>query len=200
MVKDVHFKGSFPSLVKMPASKLPQFAFIGRSNVGKSSLINMLTDRKNLAKVSKQPGKTQMINLFEVNEAWLLVDLPGYGYAKQSKKKRRSWETMVNNYLLNSEDLRLSFVLIDANIPPQANDVEFINWLGGNGIPFSLIFTKTDRQNDTKINRSIKLFCQHLLEFWEELPPQFLASAVTRKGKKEILEYIGQVSAQRIES
>lgn len=200
MVKDVHFKGSFPSLVKMPVSKLPQFAFIGRSNVGKSSLINMLTDRKNLAKVSKQPGKTQMINLFEVNEAWLLVDLPGYGYAKQSKKKRRSWEIMVNNYLLNAENLKVSFVLIDANIPPQANDVEFINWLGSNGVPFSLVFTKTDRQNDTKINRSIDLFCQHLLEFWEELPTCFLVSAVTKKGKKEILDYIEQISTQVIES
>jgi GTP-binding protein len=200
MVKDVHFKGSFPSLTKMPVSKLPQFAFIGRSNVGKSSLINMLTDRKNLAKVSKQPGKTQMINLFEVNEAWLLVDLPGYGYAKQSKKKRRSWEIMVNDFLLNAAELKVAFVLIDANIPPQANDVEFINWLGSKGVPFSLVFTKTDRQNATKINRSVDSFCQHLLQFWEELPPLFLASAVTRKGQKEILDYIDQISTQAIQT
>ncbi|MBK8506293.1 MAG: YihA family ribosome biogenesis GTP-binding protein [Saprospiraceae bacterium] len=199
MVKDVHFKGSFPSLAKMPVSKLPQFAFMGRSNVGKSSLINMLIDRKNLAQVSKQPGKTQMINLFEVNEAWLLVDLPGYGYAKQSKKKRKSWEIMVNDYLLNAAELKVSFVLIDANIPPQANDVGFINGLGSKGLPFSLVFTKTDRQSPRKINRSIDLFCQHLLEFWEELPPHFLASAVTRKGQKEILDYIEQIAAQAIQ-
>jgi GTP-binding protein len=194
MVTEVHFKGSFPSLAKMPVSDLPQFAFIGRSNVGKSSLINMLTNRKDIAKVSKQPGKTQLLNLFEVNGQWILVDLPGYGYAKQSKKKIRSWKTMVTDYLLNAPNLKLAFVLIDANIPPQANDISFINWMGEHGIPFSLIFTKTDRQNARKIKLQVELFRQELLKFWEELPPHFLASSVTRKGQEEIQTYIEKIA------
>ena len=193
MVVEVTFKGSFPSLKKMPETKLPQFAFIGRSNVGKSSLVNMLTDRKNIAKVSKQPGKTQMINLFEVNEKWMLVDLPGYGYAKQSKKKRKSWEVMVNDYLLQAPLLQVA--LVDANIPPQANDLEFINWLGEHAIPFCLVFTKTDRQNARKNAAQIRLFNEKLLEYWEELPPYFLVSSVTRAGQEDLQKYIDDIAS-----
>lgn len=190
MLTEVDFKGSFPSLAKMPVSDLPQFAFIGRSNVGKSSLINMLTNRKNIAKVSKQPGKTQMLNLFEVNSRWTLVDLPGYGYARESKKKRKIWQTMVTDYLMNAPALKLTFVLIDANIPTQTIDVEFINWLGKNQIPFCLVFTKIDKQNARKINRQVASFRQELLNFWEELPPHFLVSSVTGKGREDLLHYI----------
>ncbi|MCL4109166.1 UNVERIFIED_CONTAM: hypothetical protein GTU68_028347 [Idotea baltica] len=179
----------------MPDDNLPQFAFIGRSNVGKSSLINMLTDRKKLAKVSKQPGKTQLINLFEVDEKWVLVDLPGYGYAKESKKKRKSWEVMVNTYLKDAPMLQLAFVLIDSNIPPQQIDLDFINWLGEHGIPFSLVFTKTDRLVARKTAKNVEAFCQVLLENWETLPPQFLASSVSRVGREEILSYIDSIGS-----
>ncbi|MCB0685022.1 MAG: YihA family ribosome biogenesis GTP-binding protein [Saprospiraceae bacterium] len=193
MIREVHFKGSFPSLKKMPECKLPQFAFIGRSNVGKSSLINLLTERKSIAKVSKQPGKTQMINLFEVNEEWILVDLPGYGYAKESKKKRSSWKSMVSTYLLESPMLHLAFVLIDANVPPQAIDIEFINWLGQNGIPFNLVFTKIDRQNTLQNNKQIEAFRNKMLENWEELPPYFAVSSVTRVGQEDLQSYIDRL-------
>ena len=187
---DVIFKGSYPSIAKMPSSDLAQFAFIGRSNVGKSSMINMLTNRKGLAKVSKVPGKTQMINLFSVDQQWMLVDLPGYGYAKQSKKKRSSWLTMVNNYLLHAPNLRVAFILIDSNISPQNIDLEFINWLGENEIPFCIIFTKIDKLNANKLNHNVKVFNETMLKYWESLPPQFLVSSVTRHGKEKLLNYI----------
>ncbi len=193
---EVTFKGSFPSLWKMPEGNLPQFAFIGRSNVGKSSLINMLTDRKKIAKVSKQPGKTQLINLFEVDEKWILVDLPGYGYAKESKKKRKNWEVMVNTYLKEAPVLHLAFVLIDSNIPPQQIDLDFINWLGTNGIPFSLVFTKTDRLVARKTAKNVEAFCEALLADWESLPPYFLASSISRAGRDEILSYIVSLDDQ----
>jgi GTP-binding protein len=189
-MKEVSFKGSYPSLAKMPKDDLPQFAFIGRSNVGKSSMINMLTGRKGLAKVSKQPGKTQMINLFGVDNEWILVDLPGYGYAKQSKKKRSSWLIMVNNYLVNAPFLQVAFVLIDSNIPPQTNDIEFINWLGENQIPYCLVFTKIDKLNARKIDHNVKIFQEALLMHWESLPPQFLVSSVTKSGREALLKYI----------
>ncbi|NND35079.1 MAG: YihA family ribosome biogenesis GTP-binding protein [Saprospiraceae bacterium] len=187
---DVEYKGSYPSLSKMPATKLGQFAFIGRSNVGKSSMINMLTNRKSLAKVSKQPGKTQMINLFEVDQHWTLVDLPGYGYAKQSKKKRNSWMIMVNNYLLSAPELKVAFVLIDSNIPPQTIDLEFINWMGEKGIPFCIVFTKIDKLKAARIERNVQVFNDTMLLNWESLPPQFRVSSVTAQGKEELLEYI----------
>lgn len=187
---DVSFKGSYPSLGKMPKEAMTQFAFIGRSNVGKSSMINMLTNRKGLAKVSKQPGKTQMINLFEVDKNWILVDLPGYGYAKQSKKKRESWLVMVNTYLLNSPDLKVAFVLIDSNIPPQENDIEFINWLGEHQIPFNIIFTKIDKMSARKIDHNVQTFQKTLLEHWESLPAHFLVSSVTKAGREGLLQYI----------
>lgn len=194
MVREVSFKGSFPSIAKMPDIPLPQFAFIGRSNVGKSSLINLLTERKNIAKVSKQPGKTQLINLFEVNEKWMLVDLPGYGYAKESKKKRQSWHKMVSDYLIAAPRLQVAFVLIDINIPPQDLDISFINWLGGKGIPFHLVFTKTDRQNERKNKKSVAQFCERLLEDWEELPRYFQVSSVTRSGQEELQQYIDDLA------
>lgn len=190
MIGDVSFKGSFPSVGKMPDAPYPQFAFIGRSNVGKSSLINLLTERKSIAKVSKQPGKTQLINLFLVNSKWMLVDLPGYGYAKESKKKRSAWKIMVNNYLLQASQLQVAFILIDVNVPPQAIDIEFINWMGEKGIPFNLVFTKIDRQNSLKNEQQIKIFSDTLLEYWEEIPRYFQVSSVTRAGQEELQQYI----------
>lgn len=194
MISEVNFVGSFPSIDKMPDSRLPQFAFIGRSNVGKSSLINLVTERKNIAKVSKQPGKTQMLNLFEVNGRWMLVDLPGYGYAKESKKKRKSWQKMVSEYLIKAPMLQVAFVLIDINIPPQENDIAFINWLGSREIPFHLVFTKTDRQNSRKNKKQIEHFSQKLLEYWEELPRYFQVSSVTKQGQEELQHYIDKLA------
>ncbi len=191
---DVKFLGSFPSVSKIPGSKLPQYAFVGRSNVGKSSLINMLTGRKSLAKVSKQPGKTQMINLFSVDDQWMLVDLPGYGYAKQSIKKRKSWDIMVKTYLRESTQLQLVFSLIDSNIPLQNNDLDFVNWMGTNQIPFAIVYTKTDREKKHRLKKNIKRIREGLLEYWEFLPQQFQVSSVTREGREPLLQYIAELN------
>jgi len=195
MINEVEYLGSYPSVSKMPSNGMPQYAFVGRSNVGKSSLINMLTDRKSLARVSKQPGKTQMINLFAVDEAWLLVDLPGYGYAKRSKKMRNSWDIMVKTYLMESTELQVVFCLIDSNIPLQANDLNFINWLGSNQIPFALVFTKIDRVRKSKRPSQIPSIQKSLLEYWEELPTAFEASAITNQGRDAILKYIAHLNS-----
>lgn len=199
MPNEVHFVGSFPSLAKVPANSFPQFAFVGRSNVGKSSLINMLTGRKSIAKVSKQPGKTQMINLFDIDGSWSLVDLPGYGYAKESKKKRERWELMVRNYLKHAQHLQTAFVLLDSNIPPQKIDIEFVNWMGEHAIPFCIIFTKVDKSKRQKLGRNIKAIQDALLIFWEELPPQFKVSSVTTEGRDELLSFIEEVRNQSLE-
>ncbi len=199
VIQEVTYIGSFPSIEKMPSNRMPQYAFVGRSNVGKSSLINMLTDRKALARVSKQPGKTQMINLFLVDESWLLVDLPGYGYAKQSKKKRSSWDRMVRNYLLNSPGLQVVFTLLDANIPLQRIDLDFINQLGTAQIPFAIVYTKIDRFRKNKRPSQIGPIREGLLKYWEELPPQFQVSTVTKEGRESLLEYIVQLNSTRSE-
>ena len=195
MINEVEYLGSYPSVSKMPSNAMPQYAFVGRSNVGKSSLINMLTDHKSLARVSKQPGKTQMINLFAVDEAWLLVDLPGYGYAKRSKKMRNSWDIMVRTYLMESTELQVVFCLIDSNIPLQANDLNFINWLGSSQIPFALVFTKIDRVRKSKRPSQIPSIRKSLLQYWEELPTEFEASAITKQGRDAILKYIAHLNS-----
>ncbi len=194
MIHEVRFEGSYPSVSHLPRNGWPEFAFVGRSNVGKSSLINLLTDRKQIARVSKQPGKTQSINLYIVDEQWALVDLPGYGYARESKKKRAIWQKMVENYLVSSQNLQVAFVLVDINIPPQKRDIDFINWIGKNHVPFCIIYTKTDKLKSRQLKTNRKVFCEAMLEYWEWLPEQFAVSAVDRSGKKEVLQYIEKLA------
>lgn len=193
---EIHFaeyRGSYPGIQKCPEDDRPEFAFIGRSNVGKSSLINMLTGRKGLAHTSKKPGKTQMINYFLIDHQWHLVDLPGYGYAKISKKKRQQWERMIQDYLVKRLQMQCAFVLIDAMIPPQPLDLEFINWLGEMHIPFVIVYTKTDRLKPEEQEANIDAFRSALLETWEELPQQFITSSEKGVGRDEILAFIAEV-------
>ena len=187
------FVQSSPHHEQCPDTQLPEFAFIGRSNVGKSSLINMLTGRKKLAKTSSTPGKTQLINHFLVNEQWHLVDLPGYGWAQVSKTKRHGWSQMIENYLRERRQLVNLFVLVDSRLPPQKIDMEFIDWLGVCQIPFAIIFTKVDKQSINKTQRSIAVFKRDMQQTWAELPPLFMSSAVDQTGKEAILEYIAQI-------
>jgi len=199
MIKDAAYVGSFPSEAKSPTTGLPEFAFIGRSNVGKSSLINMICGRKKLAYISNKPGKTQALNFYLINGAWYIVDLPGYGYAKISKKKRSEWERMTQGYLVKRQTLQCAFVLIDANVPPQANDIEFINWLGEHRIPFVIAYTKLDKVKEQHRDRNIEAIQQALLEHWHELPPQFRTSASKGWGRDEILAFIEEVNAKTLE-
>ena len=175
---------------KCPGDERPEFAFIGRSNVGKSSLINMLTGKKKLAKTSSTPGKTQLINHFTINEEWYLVDLPGYGYAKASKKNRASWEKFIAEYLLHRESLLTTFVLIDARLEPQKIDLEFMNWCGEKSIPFSIIFTKTDKLSSSALQKNIAFYKKQMLKQWEELPPIFITSSQSKFGRELILNYL----------
>ena len=173
-----------------PAGELPEFAFIGRSNVGKSSLINMLTGREHLAKTSATPGKTILINHFLINGNWYLVDLPGYGYAKRGMKQRDELQRMITGYILRREQMMNLFLLIDARHEPQRIDLEFIEWLGENGIPFSVVFTKADKLSKGKLAGNVKHYLSELSKQWEELPPHFITSSETKQGKEEILTYI----------
>ena len=175
---------------KCPAPDMPEYAFIGRSNVGKSSLINMLVDRKSLAKTSQQPGKTQLINHFEINNAWYLVDLPGYGYAKVSKSEREKWEKMIGDYLHNRENLLCTFVLVDIRHSALAVDLEFMEGLGESGIPFHIIFTKADKLKAYQIEAQVKAYTEKLSELWEEVPPIFVTSAEKNEGRDPILDAI----------
>lgn len=179
---------------KCPSLVLHEYAFIGRSNVGKSSLINMLTGRTKLAKISSSPGKTRLINHFLINKKWYLVDLPGYGYAKISKTERVKWTEMINQYLLNRKNLVCLFVLIDSRIPPQKIDIEFIEWLGSKKIPFVIIFTKTDKISSSEINRQKEKFSKELLKKWESLPEMFMSSSKTSYGRDDILNYIDKLN------
>lgn len=178
---------------KCPNSNIPEFAFIGRSNVGKSSLINRMTNNSKLAKISSKPGKTQLINHFIINDSWYLVDLPGYGWAKVSKSAKVEWGVMTKKYLINRENLTCVFVLIDSRLDPQKIDIEFINWLGSEAIPIALIFTKADKQTKNKTQSSISKFKNTLKSDWESLPPSFTTSSVTGDGKEELLKYIHEV-------
>lgn len=169
---------------------LPEFAFIGRSNVGKSSLINMLCQRRKLAKISVRPGKTQLINHFLINKEWYLVDLPGYGYAKVSKKSRAEWQRMINGYLYNRINLLCTFILIDLRIPPQQIDLEMIENFGANGLPFAMVFTKADKLKKLEAETNLENYKNMMLESWEELPPIFVTSSVKSTGRDELLDFI----------
>jgi GTP-binding protein len=189
------FIGSYPQHTICPKNQKPEYAFIGRSNVGKSSLINMLMGRTGLAKVSGRPGKTQLINFFQLDARWHIVDLPGYGYAKISKTKRQKWEKMINSYLKHREQLVTAFVLIDANVPPQPIDLEFINSLGQMGVPFVIAFTKIDKPKKMKqVEENIIAFKEQMGETWEYLPQMFRTSSVRDTGRQDDLDFIGKLN------
>lgn len=189
-IKKATFKGSWERADQMANIGLPEFAFIGRSNVGKSSLINMLCKHKGLAKTSAQPGKTQTLNMFNIDDRWQICDLPGYGYAKVSKEKRFKFSKMIEHYLQKRENLVCLFVLIDLRIPPQNIDMEFINWCGENAIPFVLVGTKSDKLKPTKLSEQIQTINDKLSETWEELPKFFITSSETAAGREELLDFI----------
>lgn len=193
-IKNATFVVSNSDYRKCPDTRLPEYAFIGRSNVGKSSLINMLTNNKSLAKTSVKPGKTQLINHFLINKAWYLVDLPGYGYARTSKTSRMEWQAMINDYILNRETLANLFVLIDSRIPPQKIDIEFINYMGAHGVPLIIIFTKTDKQKQSETAATVNNMKRVLSETWEELPEMILTSSVTRTGRNKLLDRIDEIN------
>lgn len=177
-----------------PETHLPEYAFIGRSNVGKSSLINMLTKQPKLAMTSATPGKTLLINHFLVNKEWYLVDLPGYGYAQRGKKMMDKIEKLIQHYVLEREQMTCLFVLVDSRLAPQKIDMEFIEWLGENGVPFAIIFTKADKQSAGKTRANVDIYLSELSKQWEELPPYFISSAEKKTGRKEILDYIEQIN------
>jgi len=189
-IKSAEFVISNTELSRCPKPDMPEFAFIGRSNVGKSSLINLLTNRKDLAKTSGKPGKTQTINHFLINGNWYLVDLPGYGYAGVSRTARKGWGKMIENYLLKRENLYCTFVLIDSRHEPQKLDVEFITWLGEKQIPLALVLTKTDKLSKHEVQESRRLLEKKLKETWEELPPIFMTSAEKKMGKEDIHDFM----------
>ncbi len=195
-IKEAKFIKSSQKVKECPKPNLPEYAFIGRSNVGKSSLINMLCKRKKLAKISGTPGKTQLVNHFLIDDKWYLVDLPGYGYAKVSKTKRAIFSKLNENYIFTRENLMCLFVLIDSRIPLQNSDLEFITTLGEREIPFCIVFTKTDKLKKTEYEKQISGLEEQLLEHWEELPPMFYSSSVTAKGRDEILNFIDNVNDQ----
>ena len=195
IVKTATFICSNTKVDKLPAANLPEYAFIGRSNVGKSSLINALTGHRHLAKTSQTPGKTQLINHFLINGAWYLVDLPGYGFAKTSKTNRVAWEKFIRRYLSVRENLQCVFVLIDSRHEPQRNDMDFCCWLGEKGVPFMLVFTKTDKLSMAKATSHVDKFCQALLEWFEETPPYFMTSAETRLGCEQLLTAIDEINS-----
>jgi GTP-binding protein len=195
-IKQAEFTLSAPMVSMCPKDTKPEYAFIGRSNVGKSSLINMLTNNKRLAKTSSTPGKTLLINHFIINKEWYLVDLPGYGYAKRSKKEVDKLDQMIRGYILQREQLMNVFVLVDIRLEPQKIDLEFIEWLGLSGIPFSIVFTKADKLTPNKCRQAMEVYRQKLLETWEELPPMFLTSAEKKDGRDEVLDYIEKINRE----
>lgn len=194
IINSARFETSSPSVEKCPDTQRHEYAFIGRSNVGKSSLINMLTGRNGLAKTSAMPGKTMLINHFVVNEQWTIVDLPGYGFARRGKESRDELRKMIEDYILYRPQMTNLFVLIDSRHEPQKIDLEFFDWLGEHGIPFSIIFTKMDKQGPEAGRQKVAAYCAQLLERWEELPPVFTSSSLKGKGRDEILDYIEQLN------
>ncbi|MBC8082405.1 MAG: YihA family ribosome biogenesis GTP-binding protein [Hymenobacter sp.] len=195
-IRDAEFLMSNTHVDQCPAPTLPEYAFIGRSNVGKSSLINMLTERRGLAKTSSLPGKTQLINHFLINKAWYLVDLPGYGYAKASKVNRAAWGRMINFYLRQRENLACVFVLIDSRHPAQAVDLEFMEMLGTEGIPFVMVFTKADKQSGSRAQQQVADYMRKMAESWDEVPQHFVTSAEEKTGRAEVLAFIAGVNQQ----
>ena len=193
-IKSAEFVMSNSNVIKAPKERIPEYAFIGRSNVGKSSLINMLMERKSLAKTSGKPGKTQLINHFRINDQWFLVDLPGYGYAKVSKKKRTIFQYFIENYFKEREQLVCTFVLIDSRHDPQKIDLEFMRFLGENSIPFCIVFTKADKLPSSKLNKQITSYKKKLLTHWESLPTSFITSSTTSLGRDEFLNFIDEIN------
>ena len=195
-IKSAEFKISNSDYRKCPDTRQPEYAFIGRSNVGKSSLINMLTGVKGLAKTSGRPGKTQLINHFLINNEWYIVDLPGYGYAKRSKDARDQLWRMIQGYVLGREQMTNLFVLVDSRLKPQKIDLEFMQWLGENGVPFSIVFTKMDKLGKVAGPAAVEQYKKELLKTWEELPPVFMTSSVDSRGREELLDYIDSINRQ----
>ena len=195
-IKNAEFSLSAPTVTMCPKDIKPEYAFIGRSNVGKSSLINMLCNNKKLAKTSATPGKTLLINHFIINKEWYLVDLPGYGYAKRSKTEIKKLDQMIRGYILQREQLVNVFVLVDIRLEPQKIDLEFINWLGESSVPFSIVFTKADKLNVNKVNASVALYQKTLSETWEEMPRMFITSSEKKTGRDEVLGYIEEINKE----
>jgi GTP-binding protein len=193
IIKKAEFVISNDDPSKCPKTDKPEFAFVGRSNVGKSSLINMLTGYRNLAKISTSPGKTRLINHFNINDDWFLVDLPGYGYAKTLRTNREKWLLFIRKYLINRDNLQCVMVLIDARHEPQKLDLEFMTWLGINEVPFAMVFTKSDKLTRNHLERNIAHYKEEMLKSWEELPPLFVSSAETGSGRDDLLDFIEKI-------
>ena len=194
LIRDLEFIGSFEKESQCPTTELPEYAFIGRSNVGKSSLINMLLERRDIARISSTPGKTQTLNYYKINDEWYIVDLPGYGYAKISKSKRKKWRNMIETYLKSRSHLYCVFVLIDGRHSLQKIDREFIDWLGQQFIPFSIVYTKMDKVKVDMRQENIDNIRNALLEDWEELPREFSTSAIEREGREEIIRFVEEIN------
>ena len=194
MIREATFVKSSSKLEECPKTGLPEYVFLGRSNVGKSSLINMLVERNKLSKTSSKPGKTQLINHFIVNQKLFFVDLPGYGWAKTSKKNRESWDNMTKDYLLNSDKIALIFILIDIRLKPQEIDINYINYLGKNKLPVNLIFTKADKIKKSEIDKRIDEFTSSLSQYWSSIPNYFISSSLKKTGRKEIIKYIFEIN------
>jgi GTP-binding protein len=195
IIKDAKFVVSNTDITKCPEDGKPEYAFIGRSNVGKSSLINMLTDRKSLAKTSGTPGKTQLINHFVINDDWYLVDLPGYGYAKTSKSNRSKWEKFISEYLTQRSTLINIFVLLDSRLEPQKIDLEFMTWCAEEQLPFSMVFTKIDKLSSSALQKNLAAYKKEMLKQWAEMPPVFTTSAESKFGREKLLNYISQINS-----
>ena len=195
-ITSAEFVISNTDVKKCPPGILPEYAFIGRSNVGKSSLINMLTGRKGLAMTSATPGKTMLINHFLINKSWYIVDLPGYGYARRGQKGKSQIQRIIEDYILEREQMTNLFLLIDSRLEPQVIDIEFMGWLGEHGVPFSIVFTKGDKLKGGRLNTNIQQYLKKLKEQWEELPPYFMTSSENRMGKKELLDYIESINKE----
>ena len=195
-ITNAEFVISNTDVKKCPAGTFPEYAFIGRSNVGKSSLINMLTGRKGLAMTSATPGKTMLINHFLINKSWYIVDLPGYGYARRGQKGKSQIQRIIEDYILEREQMTNLFLLIDSRLEPQVIDIEFMGWLGEHGVPFSIVFTKGDKLKGGRLNTNIQQYLKKLKEQWEELPPYFVTSSENRMGKNELLDYIESINKE----
>lgn len=195
-INSAEFVISNTDVKKCPAGTLPEYAFIGRSNVGKSSLINMLTNRSKLAMTSATPGKTMLINHFLINRSWYIVDLPGYGYAKRGRKGQDQIQNVIESYIMEREQMTNLFLLIDSRHEPQKIDLEFMEWLGENGVPFAIVFTKADKLGGGKLKMNINAYLKELKKQWEELPPYFISSSEDRTGRKEILDYIEEINKE----
>lgn len=196
LIKSAEFVVSNSDVGKCPKDRLPEYAFIGRSNVGKSSLINMLMQRKSLAKTSGRPGKTQLINHFLINKNWYLVDLPGYGYARVSKSSKKVFQKFITKYFEKREQMILAFVLVDCRLEPQPIDLEFMQWMGESQVPFSIIFTKADKLKPNALKRNIEAYEQKMIETWEEMPQYFITSATNSEGRDDLLGFLGNLNTQ----